>query len=567
VSEPDLSGTVLDGRYQVIEPIAEGAMGSVYRGERLKLGRAVAIKILHEALPDELASRQRFEREAKLMARLEHPNCVSVIDFGVHDDKPFLVMELVRGTSLLDILDREGRLDVPRAAEIMRQVLSGLAHAHELGIVHRDVKPANIMVGEKVGIGVQVRILDFGLARFTEGSTKLTTGIVVGTPNYMAPEQCKGSDIDGRADLYACGVILFEMLTGKKPFVADDPLQVVRKHMTAPPPRLADIAPAVELADFEPLVAHALAKDPAGRFQNAQDMAKAIDAAMSARKSFAHAVPNVVPPTPSKPQIATETGWMVPAHVKETVVAPLGAAVDSMAPPPAASSLPPLPDFARPKTAPPSPADLAATTVDPPRAEPEARSPKPARLRLPLSRKQMMIAGGGLLGVIILIAVIAGGRSSSSTAAPPKGDGTVTHKQPDQGDPVAPILAEANDLLANGERERALSTLLRARKDYPQSAPLAYLTGRTYFQKLYWTDGIANFRDAIQLDPSYRSDPELIKTALRGFITTPGVEAQLESFLREDIGEPAIPYLEETARDHPNPTIRARATNELKRFH
>src|SRR4051794_5566935 len=153
-------------------------MGSVYRGERIQLGRAVAIKVMHQELPDELASRQRFEREAKLMALLEHPNCVSVIDFGVQDDKPFLVMDLVRGTSLIDLLDKTDKLDIPRAADIIRQVLSGLAHAHELGIVHRDIKPANIMISEKAGFGSQVRILDFGLARLTEGSTKLTTGIV-----------------------------------------------------------------------------------------------------------------------------------------------------------------------------------------------------------------------------------------------------------------------------------------------------------------------------------------------------------------------------------------------------
>src|SRR5262249_6832762 len=148
------------------------------------------------------------------------------------------------------------------------------------------------------------------------------------------------------------------------------------------------------------------------------------------------------------------------SHIKETVVANLGAApAQSMAPPPAESSLPPVPDFARPKTAPPSPADLAATTVDtiPLVSEPVDRSPKPR-----FSRKHMMIAGGGLLGVIILIAVIAG--RSSSTAAPPSGDGTVTHKSDPQGDQAAPIIAEANDLLANGDRERALSILIRGRK-------------------------------------------------------------------------------------------------------
>ena len=174
-----------------------------------------------------------------------------MIDFGVHDDKPFLVMDLVRGTSLIDLLETRGRFEIARAVDIVRQVLSGLAHAHELGIVHRDIKPANIMLTEKTGLGEQVRILDFGLARPANESTKLTTGIVVGTPNYMAPEQIKGGDLDGRTDLYACGVMLFELLTGKKPFTADDPLAVVRKHLHDPPPRLADQIPDVDLGDLE----------------------------------------------------------------------------------------------------------------------------------------------------------------------------------------------------------------------------------------------------------------------------------------------------------------------------
>jgi serine/threonine protein kinase len=308
VSDGELRGAVLDGRYQLIEPLASGAMGSVWRGERLGLGRAVAIKMMHEALPDVLASRERFEREAKLMAKLEHPNCVSVTDFGVYDEKPYLVMELVRGTSLLDLITREGHLEPSRAVEIMRQVLAGLAHAHELGIVHRDIKPANLMVGDKTGVGELVRILDFGLAR-VDGQTKLTMGIVVGTPNYMAPEQCRGDKLDGRCDLYACGVILFELLTGRKPFVADDPIAVVRMHLQTPPPRLADVARG-EFGDLEAVVARALAKDAAQRYASAQDMTLGLDAALAARSSLGHAVPQVAS-APMR-QVATPSGWNVP---------------------------------------------------------------------------------------------------------------------------------------------------------------------------------------------------------------------------------------------------------------
>ena len=326
MADTDLSGAVLDGRYKVIEPIAEGAMGSVYRAERVGLGRAVAIKVMHQELPDELASRQRFEREAKLMALLEHPNCVSVNDFGVHDDKPFLVMDLVRGTSLLDLLDKVRQLEVGRAADVIRQVLSGLAHAHELGIVHRDIKPANIMISEKAGLGEQVRILDFGLARLQESTAaKLTTGIVVGTPNYMAPEQCKGSDIDARTDVYACGVILFEMLTGRKPFVADDPIAVVRKQMLEKPPTMASVEPRIDFGDLEAVVAKALAKAPADRFDSAVAMSKAVEAAAakqtktSAAALFARAVPEN-PELPANNPQATMSGWNVPSGAQSTAI-------------------------------------------------------------------------------------------------------------------------------------------------------------------------------------------------------------------------------------------------------
>jgi serine/threonine-protein kinase len=628
VSDVDLRGVILEDRYQVDEQLAEGAMGSVWRGERLKLGRAVAIKIMHEELPDELASRQRFEREAKLMARLEHPNCVSVIDFGVHDGKPFLVMDLVRGTSLQELMDREKRMDPPRAAEIMKQVLSGLAHAHELGIVHRDIKPANIMVGDKAGIGMQVRILDFGLARPAQTSTKLTTGIVVGTPNYMSPEQCRGGDIDGRCDLYACGVILFELLTGRKPFLADDPIQVVRMHMNQAPPRLADIVPG-DYGDFEAVVARALAKDPGGRYATAQDMVRALDAALASKRSLGHAVPFAPSSArPSAPQVATMSGWSVPAETSAAqaaadrasglgprasgpesgaaaaaaVAVPASASASaSTSAPAAATASPPRPATAPPARpaigVPPPPfstapgaASNADTVADPDAAAkaqaaaaaelaasgrgpmPEARGPSSTpgpSPTLPFSRKQLLIAGGGLLGVILLIAILAGGGGSSKSTSTPARDAASGHPAPDpapSADLLPGILADANDRVASGDREGALSSLLRARRDYPESAAVPLLLGRIYFSKLYWTDGIKNFRDAIHLDPSLRSDPELIKAALRGFITTPSVERELETFLREDIGAAAVPYLEETARDHPNPTIRSRAAAELKRL-
>jgi eukaryotic-like serine/threonine-protein kinase len=268
----DLTDVVLDGRYQVIAPLSEGAMGCVFRAQRVGLGREVAVKMMHTALPGSLAARERFERESKLMAKLVHPNTVSVIDFGVYDERPYLVMELVAGVSLQDLIARDGRLPLRRASNIACQLLAGVAHAHAQEIIHRDIKPANIMVSTKEALGDHVQILDFGLARLLESSSLLTQGFTVGTPSYMAPEQCRGAPIDPRIDVYACGAVLFEMIAGHKPFIASDPLEVVKMHLHEPPPRLE--------GPLEDVVARALAKDPDDRFASATEMADAIVAAV-----------------------------------------------------------------------------------------------------------------------------------------------------------------------------------------------------------------------------------------------------------------------------------------------
>ncbi len=230
----DLTGQILDGRYRVIGPLGEGAMGSVFRAERVGLGRIVAVKVMNERLPDEMASRRRFEREATTMAKLEHPHCASVLDIGVHNARPYVVMEFVSGENLTSLIEA-GPVPLARAIEITRQVLSGLAHAHELGIVHRDIKPANIVLSQKAGLGDHAKILDFGLARLNQETSNLTAGVILGTPSYMAPEQIRGVVIDGRVDLYACGVMLFELVTGTKPFRAatNDPLAVCMMHLSS----------------------------------------------------------------------------------------------------------------------------------------------------------------------------------------------------------------------------------------------------------------------------------------------------------------------------------------------
>jgi serine/threonine protein kinase len=276
VTDPRI-GTTLDGRYQIVGALAAGGMGVVYRGERLGLGRSVAIKFLHAHMAADKSFLQRFAIEAKAMAKLQHPHCAAVIDFGVAGQEPYVVMDLVAGESLRSLLDR-GRLLPSRALGIMRQILSGLAHAHAHGITHRDIKPDNIMVEATGSFGDQVRILDFGLAKLRENTSGLTTGFVVGTPSYMAPEQTLAQPVDERTDIYACGVLLFEMLTGVKPFRAEESVDVLRMHREKAPPRLAEVAPDLRLSDeIEAAVLQALAKAPSHRFASAAAFATALE--------------------------------------------------------------------------------------------------------------------------------------------------------------------------------------------------------------------------------------------------------------------------------------------------
>ena len=643
----DLTGVILDERYRVIERVAAGAMGVVYRAERVQLGKIVAVKVLHDELPDELSSRKRFEIEAMAMARLEHPHCAAVLDVGTHDGKPYVVMDFIAGPDLKTVLGA-GPLAIGRAVEIVRQVLSGLAHAHELGIIHRDIKPANIILSFKAGIGDHVKILDFGLARLQqEQTTKLTTGIVIGTPAYMAPEQVRGRDIDARADLYACGILLMELLTGHRPFhsVTDDPIEVVTMQLKGTPPTLAQLRPGTGFGELEAVVAKALAKSADDRYQTAGEFASALDGAhrrssaslaMPAPEGGGAALvegtsavtPSMVLPAPAPapvpvdgtsaispsmmlPAAGTRLGLAVrvagpaPGSAPPGPPAPLADAAPASAPasapgealvtappgPPAVLAPPAFLIPSRPASAPgeavaseaASAPGEAANAGDPmptppvasasPAARPSAirLPPLPARtigpLGLPYTTRQLAIAGGGLAGVILLIGLAARGCGGAPAVAPGAGSATADiEMEPVVREDDAQLIALAKSLIARGERDGAIKVLKAARVRYPDSGELAYLLGSVYMTKLWWSQGLAQLRDAIAREPAYAQDPELIKQVLKGFNTTPSYNDELAEFLRQDIGAEAVPYLDETATGHPNPAIRARATAELERY-
>ena len=270
-------GAVLQGRYRILSKLASGAMGVVYKGERLQLGRPVAVKFLHPWIAAQKAFLGRFENEARAMSRLSHPHCVSVIDFGV-EGSPYLVMDFVTGNTLRAVLE-SGRLSLGRATHIIRQLLAGLAHAHTQGIIHRDLKPENIVLSEEAGLEDHLRILDFGLAKLRDGPA-MTAGMAVGTPSYMSPEQSGApGTIDARSDLYAVGVLLFEVLTGEKPFKSDHIGDLILMHREKPAPRMKEVAPDAKISrEMERVVQKAMEKFPEDRFQSAQEFAVALDA-------------------------------------------------------------------------------------------------------------------------------------------------------------------------------------------------------------------------------------------------------------------------------------------------
>jgi eukaryotic-like serine/threonine-protein kinase len=253
------------GRYQAYEVLGRGAMGVVYRGRDPLLQRDVAIKVMGTSIVADGALRARLEREARAIARLAHPNLVTVFDLGYEDDAPYVVMELLRGHDLADVLARREPLALERKLVIVLQVLAGLAHAHRAGIVHRDVKPGNVFLTEDG----RVRLLDFGMARFLETASQSSN--VMGTANYMSPEQLEGREVDGRSDLFACGSMLFELLAGWPPFHAEN-VPTIAYRVVHKEPDYARVP--AEAAALRPVLQRALAKDVDARYADAAGMAR-----------------------------------------------------------------------------------------------------------------------------------------------------------------------------------------------------------------------------------------------------------------------------------------------------
>ena len=268
-----LIGTMLGG-CEIIEEVGRGGMATVYRAHQISMDRDVAVKVMPAQFSDQPTSLDRFKQEASIVARLEHRAIVPVHDYGEHEGIPYIVMRLMDSGSVEEQL-AQGPIPLPRVLEILDQIAPALDYAHREGVLHRDLKPSNILIDTNG----DAYLTDFGIARLLTSDAKpLTTTGVVGTPSYMSPEQAQGHELDHRSDLYALGVVVFEMCTGVRPFEGETPYSVAVKHVTEPAPSACTINPALPRA-VERVLYQALAKDRNLRHQSAREFADALRAA------------------------------------------------------------------------------------------------------------------------------------------------------------------------------------------------------------------------------------------------------------------------------------------------
>ncbi len=280
-SELALVGKTLEGKYLIQSVLAEGGMAVLYLARHTTMERTVVVKVVHGALNSSKNALQRFEREAKVLARLNHPNIVAVYDFGfINKKQPFLIMEFIKGSNLADKVEQHGPPTVPVACQIIMQICRGLEEAHATGIIHRDLKPDNIILQERSDRPDWVKIVDFGIAHLLDSADKRLTraGRITGTPEYMSPEQFKDKPLDTRADIYSLGVVIFEMITGRLPFEAEDLGVLMAKQLMETAPSVSTLREdIIEGSPIDLLIKKCLEKDPELRYPTAADLRRAAE--------------------------------------------------------------------------------------------------------------------------------------------------------------------------------------------------------------------------------------------------------------------------------------------------
>jgi len=518
-------GQVLQGRYRIIELIDTGTMGAVYRGERLQLGRQVAVKFLHPQFAKNKELLARFEREAKAMSRLAHPHCVGVLDFGV-SDSPYVVMEYAPGATLKDQLG-DGPIAPQRAVAFAGQILAGLAHAHAQGIIHRDIKPANLIFSEATGMDHQLRIVDFGLAKVSDFSVVSNDAIIVGTPSYMSPEQAQGKPATVRSDIYAVGVVLFEMLSGRKPFGGDSPIQVIKDRADQVAPSLRSSSDADVSPELDRAVRRAMATNPDDRFDSALEFGEALAATPEALMPEQMATPDLLDKLkarmPALQPTLTETvvppprrrrwsrlAWLLAAALLAAGLGwmLLGRDHPKVAPTVAPDSRRSTPDAGVPGTTLPSrDAPLAATTGD-------SGAPD----------------GGTAPDAGVADQAVAPADTRASESPPPLR--------------LQAGIRRAHRLAATHDTGAAIKLLADLRQRFPNSAYVPYMQGNLYSQQQRWSYALRSYQAAVVVNPMYRKKVDLIQNVIAALASRRWATRRLAArLITGEIKDHAIPHL------------------------
>ncbi|MET0596102.1 MAG: serine/threonine-protein kinase [Polyangiaceae bacterium] len=506
-----LVGRVVSERYRIEALIGEGGMGAVYLAEHVLMRKRLAVKVLHAEMTRMPEMVARFEREAMAAAHIEHPNVAAATDFGkLENGAFFLVLEYVEGTNLRDLIEK-GPLEVRRALHVAHQMASALGRAHALGIVHRDLKPENVMLVLRDGDADFVKVLDFGIAKVPvgdlgrlssnkDGGQVLTQlGMVYGTPEYMAPEQALGQEVDLRADLYALGVILFEMLTGVRPFDADTKVALLGMKVTSDPPTLASKNASVKVpASIEALVRRLLEKEAKNRYQEAREVLEAIEN-YAASEGFVDAPPSRLHTTP-----------LGRASTLRKATSPRAAA--------------------SPFT--PSDAEVETLAAD---ASIAHAAPGYARLAVAKVRRELahvppivLVAGGGILLLLILIAGVSLLRGSSGPS-PATGGAATAGVEPEPPKPP-PMLAPTDALTTAETAGSAAITELSAR--FPDDPAVWRALVRAYTAEKRGVESVRAVGKLVALSERAIHDEE-VEEALKAAVQGPTESADAAFALME----------------------------------
>jgi eukaryotic-like serine/threonine-protein kinase len=525
-----LVGTVIADRYRVDEKVGDGGMGAVYRVEHTHMRKRLALKVLHHdlcAYPEIVA---RFEREAMAAANIEHPNVASATDFGkLADGSFYLVLEFVEGIDLRQLLQRDKFLNPARAVHIALQILGALGRAHELGIVHRDLKPENILLVEKDGDPEFVKVLDFGIARVPVGSLGAPSksgadmkpltraGTVYGTPEYMAPEQALGHQVDGRADIYALGILLFEMLSGARPYDDPDKIALLGAHVSKAIPRLSTRVPKEQFITdgLEQLVTRALAKQPEDRYQDARELSEALldlgfDAPMPITRHPSNRGPD------SKPS----------ARIKLVET--------------------------------PSPPASRAVTRDAPSIDPEPM-PRARSSKLPWAIAVLAVAGAGA-------AIFFLRRPPVEPTATPTPTTATTSAAPSSTAPVEPkeLALRALGRIASGEVDAGVKELEALAAAHPTDASVLRALAQAYSKAKRPGDAVAATKKLVAAAPESATDPLLIPIFEEG-LADPKSGDEAVNVLTTSMGITGARLLYDIAlNEKAPPAARGRATRALR---